>query len=128
MPSVCAGHGTKLERWKSSHQVFAEPKVRRRARASSRDGVWRKSNPKRRGDEQERDMRCDVDGASGHVTTKPSICTGSAFYKSRVYAVNVSCLTPGDLPGASGTKLSVEQLTLIAGEKSAEGIVGGWRR
>jgi len=73
-------------------------------------------------------MRCDVDGASGHVTTKPSICKRSAFYKSRVYAVNVSCLTPGDLPGASGTKLSVEQLTLIAGEKSAEGIVGGWRR
>jgi hypothetical protein len=32
---VCAGHGTELVRWKSSHQVLAEPKVRRRARASS---------------------------------------------------------------------------------------------
>ena len=46
-------------------------------------------------------MRCDVDGASGHVTMKPSICNGSAFYKSSVYAVTVSCLTPGDLLGAS---------------------------
>lgn len=73
-------------------------------------------------------MRCDVDGASGHVTMKPSICKGFAFYKSRVYAVKVSCLTPGDLPGASGTELSAEQLALTAWEKSAEGIVDGWRR
>ena len=28
---VCAGHGTELVRCKSSHQVFAEPKARRRA-------------------------------------------------------------------------------------------------
>ena len=47
-------------------------------------------------------MRCDVDGASGHVTTKPSICKRSAFYKSRVYAAKVSCLTPGDLPVVEG--------------------------
>jgi len=73
-------------------------------------------------------MRCDVDGASGHVTMKPSICIGSAFYKSSACAVKVSCLTPGDLPGAPETVLSVEQLTLIAWEKSAEGIVGGWHR
>ena len=73
-------------------------------------------------------MRCDVDGASGHVTMKPSICSGSAFYKSSVFAVRVSCLTPGDLPGASMLKLSVEQLTLTAWEKSAEGIVDGWHR
>ena len=33
--NVCAGHGTELARWKSSRQVFAEPKARRRARASS---------------------------------------------------------------------------------------------
>jgi hypothetical protein len=32
---VCAGHGTKLIGCKSRYQVFAEPKVRRRARASS---------------------------------------------------------------------------------------------
>lgn len=73
-------------------------------------------------------MRCDVDGASGHVTMKPSICIGSAFYKSSACAVKVSCLTPGGLPGAPETALSVEQSTLTAGEKSAEGIVGGWRR
>jgi hypothetical protein len=32
---VCAGHGTELVRWKSSHQVNAEPKDRERARALS---------------------------------------------------------------------------------------------
>ena len=47
-------------------------------------------------------MRCDVGGASGHVTIKPSICKRPAFYKSSVYAVNVSCLTPGGLPGVEG--------------------------
>ena len=47
---VCAGHGTELARWESSRQV-TEPKARRRARASPRGGVWRKSNPKARGDE-----------------------------------------------------------------------------
>ena len=36
---VCARHGTELKRWKSSCQVFAEPKARRRARASPRGGV-----------------------------------------------------------------------------------------
>lgn len=72
-------------------------------------------------------MRCDVDGASGHVTMKPSICNGSAFYKSSVYAVKVSCLTPGDLLGAPATALSGKQLSLTAWEKSAEGIVGEWR-
>ena len=33
--SVCAGHGTELMGWKSPCQVSAEPKARRRARASS---------------------------------------------------------------------------------------------
>ena len=47
-------------------------------------------------------MRCDAGGASGHVTMKPSICKRSAFYKSSVYAVNVSCLTPGDLSSVEG--------------------------
>jgi hypothetical protein len=55
-------------------------------------------------------MRCDVGGASGHVTMKPSICKRPTFYptgtsvgrKSRVYAVTVSCLTPGGLPDVEG--------------------------
>ena len=47
-------------------------------------------------------MRCDVDGASGHVTMKPSICKRPTFYKSRVYAVKVSCLTPGGLSDVEG--------------------------
>ena len=76
---VCAGHGALLHRRESYDQVFAEPKVRRRARASSRGGVWRKSNPKLRGDEQKPVMRRDASGASGHVTVKPSICGWGAF-------------------------------------------------
>ena len=36
---VCPGDGTELMGWKSPCQVFAEPKARRRARASSRGGV-----------------------------------------------------------------------------------------
>lgn len=82
-------------------RFFAEPKARRRARASSRGGVWRKSNPKLRGDEQKPDTRRDAPGTSGHVTAKSSICDWGAFCKSGVYARKVTCLTPGDLPGAS---------------------------
>jgi len=39
LASVCARHGTDLAGWESLHQVFVEPKDRRRTRASSRDGV-----------------------------------------------------------------------------------------
>ena len=48
-------------------------------------------------------MRCDVSGASGHVTIKPSICNWGAFYKLGVYARKVKCLTPGGLHGVEGT-------------------------
>jgi len=98
---VCAGHGALLHRCKSYGQVFAEPKARRRARASSRGGVWRKLDPKLRGDEQKPDMRRDASGTSGHVTAKSSICDWDAFCKSGVYAAKVTCLTPGDLRAAS---------------------------
>jgi hypothetical protein len=104
--AVCAGHGALLRRCKSYGQVFAEPKARRRARASPRGGVWRKSNPKLRGDEQKPDRRRGVSGASGHVTAKPSVCDRDALCKSGAYAVKVTSLTPGDLPGASGTRRS----------------------
>jgi len=81
---------------------FAEPKARRRARASPRGGVWRKPNPKLRGDEQKPDRRCNALGTSGHVTAKSPICGSRVhFYKSGVYAVKVTCLTTGDLSGAS---------------------------
>ena len=77
----------------------------------------------------EPDMRRDASGASGHVTTKPSICGWDAFCKSGVYAAKVTCLTPGDLPGACRrSKLGAERLALNTVEKSAEGIVGGWHR
>lgn len=47
-------------------------------------------------------MRCDVFGASGHVTTKPSICKWNAFYKLGVYARKVKCLTLGGLLRVEG--------------------------
>jgi len=55
------------------------------------------AQPKSRGDEQEPDMRCGTPGASGHVTTKPSIRKGGVLYKSGVYAWKALCLTPGGL-------------------------------
>jgi hypothetical protein len=76
---VCAGHGTELTGCKSPCQVFAQPKARRRARASPRGGVWRKPNPKMRGDEQEPDTRCGTPGTSGHVTVKSSMRAGVCF-------------------------------------------------
>ena len=48
-------------------------------------------------------MRCDVLGASGHVTTKPSICNRGTFYKLGVYAGKVKCLTSGGLHCVEGT-------------------------
>ena len=53
-------------------------------------------------------MRRDAFGASGHVTTKPSICKlgrnagMDAFCKSGAYARKDSCLTTGDLHGVAG--------------------------
>jgi len=108
MLGVCAGHGTELVGWKSPHQVFAEPKARRRARASSRGEVWRKPNPKARGDEQEPDMRCGTLGASGHVTMKPSIRKRGVLYKSGVHAQEALCLTPGDLLCALGSRVRLK--------------------
>ena len=104
---VCAGHGKKRVGCKSRYQVYAEPKVSRRARASPRGGVWRKSKAKSRGDEQKPDTRRGASGASGHVTAKPSICDWGVLCKSGVYARTVSCLTPGGLSGASATRLGV---------------------
>ena len=63
----------------------------------SRGGVWRKPNPKVRGDVQEPDLRCGTSGTSGHVTTKSSIRNRGVLYKSGVYALKVMCLTLGDL-------------------------------
>ncbi len=76
-----------------------------------------------RGDEQELDRRCDVGGASGHVTIKPSICNWPAFYKSSIYAMKVWCLTLGGLlslrwdAACSRKPLGVERSTPTAPEK-----------
>ena len=48
-------------------------------------------------------MRCDTSGASGHVTTKPSICNWLVFYKSGTYARKVNGLTLGDLQCVDGS-------------------------
>ncbi|WP_444941031.1 hypothetical protein [Microbulbifer sp. ZKSA004] len=63
----------------------------------SRGIGWRKLNANSRGDEQELDMRCDVGGASGHVTIKLSIHNWPTFYKSSIYVKKVKCLTLGGL-------------------------------
>lgn len=43
-----------------------------------------------------------MSGASGRMTTKPSICNWLMFYKSGAYARNVNCLTLGDLLCVNG--------------------------
>jgi hypothetical protein len=53
-------------------------------------------------------MRCGTPGASGHVTTKPSIRKRGVLYKSGVYAWKVLCLTPGDLPCALGRRVRLK--------------------
>lgn len=78
-----------------------------------------------RDDEQELDTRCGTSGASGHVTTKPSIRKRGVLYKSSVYAPKVLCLTPGDLYAVHGNGLSGEQSLLTGVQESAEGILGG---
>ena len=106
--NVCAVHGTNPAGCKSRYQVSAEPKVSQRASASPRGGVRRKPKVKSRDDEQKPDMRRSASGASGHVTTKPSICkcggnaAVGAFCKSGAYARKDSCLTTGDLQGVAG--------------------------
>ena len=70
-----------------------------------RGGVWRKPNPKARGDEQEPDKRCGTSGTSGHVTTKSSIRKWGVLYKSGVYVLNVLYLTLGDPPNATGSRV-----------------------
>ena len=108
IPVVCAGHDARLPGWKSPDQVYVEPKVRRRARASSRGGVWRKPNPKMRGDEQKPDTRCGTPGTSWHLSacertgrrdSKVLHPRWGVLYKSGVYASKVVCLTPGGLHG-----------------------------
>ena len=121
---VCARHGARLLGCKSLDQVYVEPKVRRRARASPRGGVWRKPNPKARGDVLEPDLRCGTSGTSWHVTAKSSIHGWGVLYKSGVYARKVVSLTRGDLHAVRGIGLRGRRLPLTGMQKSAEGIVG----
>ncbi len=69
-------------------------------------------------------------GTSWHVTAKSSIRNRVMLYKSGVYALKVTCLTPGGLPYAETSRLRLivwlrgGQSTLTVWQKSAEGIVG----
>ena len=101
MRSVCAGHDSELPGWKSPDQVYVEPTClraarrqegRRRARASPRGGVWRKPNPKVRGDLS----ACERTGRRDNKALPPR---WGVLYKSGVYASKVVCLTPGGLHG-----------------------------
>jgi hypothetical protein len=79
------------------------------SKANSR-GFKPKPNPKLRDDGQEpahphAGTGCGTLGASGHVTAKPSIRTGSVLYKSGVYAGKVLCLTPEDLHFATDRRV-----------------------
>ncbi len=69
-------------------------------------------------------------GTSWHVTAKSSIRNWVMLYKSGVYALKVTVLTPGGLPYAVTSRLRLivrlkgEQSTLTVWQESAEGIVG----
>ena len=101
-----------------------------RARASSRGGVWRKPNPKTRGDEQEPDTRLGTLGASGHVTIKPSIHSLSVCGKSGVHVSKAMCLTPGGLLCALGSRVrrNLAERRVIGADRTAEVSSGRSRR
>jgi hypothetical protein len=69
-------------------------------------------------------------GTSWHVTAKSSIRNWVMLYKSGVYALRVTCLTPGGLSYAIASRLRLiawlkeEQSSLTVWQGSAEGIVG----
>ena len=75
--------------------------VRRRARASSRGGVWRKPNPKMRGDLSACNAQAGLSACerTGRRDSKALPPRWGVLYKSGVYASKVVCLTPGGLHG-----------------------------
>jgi hypothetical protein len=95
--AVCARHGTERARCKSSCQVFAEPKARRRARASTVRWGLEEAQSKRAGRRTGTgyEVWCTRDErARDREVLHPQ---GGVLYKSGVYARNVLCLTLGDL-------------------------------
>ncbi len=72
VPSGARGRATLVPRFPACLPGMAQiERVRRRARASSSAGVWRKPNPNAQGDEQEPNLRCGTPGMNGYVTAKP---------------------------------------------------------
>jgi hypothetical protein len=77
MPSVCAKHDTARARWKASGQVMADPKARKRARASAvRRGLEEQPNPTRMATNRNGIRGVGPPGTNGHVTAKSSIRRG----------------------------------------------------
>jgi hypothetical protein len=113
----CARHGTDRAGWESPCQVIAEPKARRRARASSRGGVWRKPNSNARGDVQEPDLRCGTPGTSGHVTAKSSIRRGACFINPASTRRTI-CVLPWEISRLSARTGWGETVTDRPGEVS----------
>ena len=103
--------------------MLAEPKARRRARASPGGGVWRKPNPNARGDEQEPDTRCGTtrdERARDREVLHPQ---RGVLDTSGVCALNVLGLTLGDLHAVRRSGLKTGEPGLSGRQKSAEGIV-----
>jgi len=90
----------------------------------------KEAQSKARGDEQEPDMRCGTPGASGHVTVtaKRSIRQGACFINP-ASTRGTFCVLPREVSSVprevacDRNWLKVEKSRLIAGEKSAEGIL-----
>jgi len=103
-PGVCARRGTERARCKSSCQVFAEPKARKRARASTARWGLEEAQSKRAGRRTGTgyEVWCTRDErARDREVLHPQ---GGVLYKSGVYARNVLCRTLGDLPVVEETE------------------------
>jgi hypothetical protein len=121
---MCARHGTERARWKSSCQVIAEPKARRRARASTVRWGLEEAQSKRAGrrtgtgyevwytrDERARD--CEVLHPQGVCFIHPASMRGTF------------CVLPWEICRSSQLEgLRVEGSVLTDRQKSAGGLGG----
>lgn len=80
-----------------------------------------------RAEGHEPDLRRGADGTSGHVTAKSSIHR-DVPRKFGGCASKAVELTSGDLPGVVESRLRGSRESLIAVQKSAEGVVDGESR
>ena len=124
MLCVCARHGTERARCKSSCQVFAEPKARRRARASTVRWGLEEAQSKRAG-------RRTGTGYEVWCTRDERARDREVLHPQGVYFINPAstrgtfCVLPWEICWLSRRKgLRAERSALSGQQKSAEGIVG----